>query len=417
VTRVFERWGLEVETIGRLTDDGRARITMDGKTYADMPILPLTESAPVLDRPTAVPDDLAVRQADPEVPAAENPTRALERLLDTPDLGSKDWIWRQYDHTVRTNTVIGPGGDAAVLLLKGTPGGLALTSDVNPVYCWLDPRTGGAQAIAEAVRNLACVGAKPVALTDCLNFGNPENPEIAWQFKECVAGLVAGCQALNVPVVSGNGSFYNETDGCSIHPTPTVAMVGTVPDIASVPAAHFTTAGDRVILLGEDAGEHGGSAYLRLLYEIEQGRPPKVDLTAEARLGGLLRTLAQGRLVHTAHDLSEGGLAVALAEACFGGAPGGEASGRGPCFGVEIEVGLTPTNLFSESQARALVAASPEQAERVLACAEACGVRARDVGRVGGERLIVRAEGAAIDALVEDLHQKWMTALPRALAL
>ncbi len=415
VAKVFERWGLEVETIGRITDDGRARIAMNGQTYADMPILPLTESAPVLERPTAVPGDLAARQAAPEVPPAEDPTDALRRMLDTPNLGSKDWIWRQYDHTVRTNTAIGPGGDAAVLLLKGTSSGLALVSDVNPVYCWLDPRTGGAQAVAEAVRNLACAGAKPVGLTDCLNFGNPENPEISWQFKECVAGMVAGCESLAVPVVSGNVSFYNETDGSSIHPTPTVAMVGVIPEIAHVPRSHFTHAGDRVILLGEDAGEHGGSAYLRLLYDIEQGHPPKVDLEAEARLARLLRECIGQGWVHTAHDLSEGGLAVALAEACFGGAPGGATRGQAVCHGAEIDVALSPTHLFSESQGRALVAVAPEHVDTVLARAESGGVVARDVGQVGGDRLTIRADGGAIDAAVEDLHQTWLTALPRAL--
>ncbi len=179
----------------------------------------------------------------------------------------------------------GPGGDAAVLLLKGTPNGLALSSDVNPVYCGLDPRRGGQQAVAEAARNLACVGAEPAGLTDCLNFGNPENPEIMWQFRECVRGMAEACRALGVPVVSGNVSLYNETDGRSILPTPTVAMVGVIPDLGNVPTAHFRQPGERVVLLGADRSEFGGSAYLRLLHGVEAGRPPAVDLDAEAPAG------------------------------------------------------------------------------------------------------------------------------------
>ncbi len=321
VVKVFRRWGLEVATIGELTETGRAVLVWHGETVADMPVLPLTQEAPVYRRPAEPPADLAKRQRPPEVPASSDPMGDLRRLLGTPELASKQWIWRQYDHTVRTNTVIGPGGDAAVLLLKGTPAGLAMTSDVNPVYCYLDPRRGGAQAVAEAVRNLACVGAAPVGLTDCLNFGNPEVPEITWQFREVIRGMSDACRALGAPVISGNVSFYNETEGRSIHPTPTVGMVGVIPDLRHLPAAHFQSADDRIVLLGgtESApGEFGGSAYLRLLYDVEQGLPPAVDLPAEARLAALLRRLVAEGLIHTAHDLSEGGLGIALAEACFG---------------------------------------------------------------------------------------------------
>ncbi|HSM14189.1 MAG TPA: phosphoribosylformylglycinamidine synthase subunit PurL, partial [Thermoanaerobaculia bacterium] len=278
VAKVFRRWGLEVERIGELTGDQRAEIRHKGKLEAAMAIAPLTDEAPLYQRPVERPKNLEKLQSPPEVPEPDDPAGALERLLGTPELGSKEWVWRQYDHTVRTNTVAGPGGDAAVLLLKGTPNGLALSSDVNPVYCALDPRTGGRQAVAEAARNLACVGAEPVGLTDCLNFGNPENPEVMWQFRECVRGMAEACRKLAVPVVSGNVSLYNETDGRSIHPTPTVAMVGVIPDLGNAPASHFRRADRRVVLLGTDRGEHGGSAYLRLLHGVEQGMPPAVDL-------------------------------------------------------------------------------------------------------------------------------------------
>ncbi len=404
IVKIFQRWGLEVSEVGEVTDDGLARIVSGGREVATMPIAPPTKNAPMYRRPVKPPGDLAARQAVPEVPEADDPADALKRLLDTPELGCKSWIWRQYDHTVRTNTVTGPGGDAAVLLLKGTPSGLALTSDVNPVYCSLDPSSGGSQAVAEAVRNLACVGAEPVGLTDCLNFGNPENPEVSWQFRECVHGMSAACEALDVPVISGNVSFYNETDGVSIPPTPTVAMVGLIPDLMNLPAAHFVATGDRIILLGRDRSEYGGSAYLRLLYDVEQGRPPEVDLGAEERLADLLRFLAYEGFVNTAHDLSEGGLALALAEACMHGG-----------LGASLEIDSGPTGLFSESQARAVLAVAPEYVERVLGEAEEYGVPAVEAGSVEGSRLTVRCDGARLEAEVEELHQVWSTALVRAL--
>lgn len=406
VARVFRRWGLEVATIGEITGEARGEIRNGGEIEASLPIAPLTDEAPVYRRPVAEPGDLARRWEPPAVPEPDDPGAALERLLATPDLASKEWIWRQYDHTVRTNTATGPGGDAAVLLLKGTPNGLALTSDVNPVYCGLDPRRGGGQAVAEAVRNLACVGAEPVGLTDCLNFGNPENPEVMWQFRECVRGMAEACRALDVPVVSGNVSLYNETDGRSILPTPTVAMVGVIPDLGDAPASHFRRAGRRLILLGVDRGEFGGSAYLRLLHGLETGRPPVVDLDAEARLARLLRETIGWGIVRTAHDVAEGGLAVALAEATFGAG-----------VGARLTVPLTPRDLFSESQARAVVAVVAEQTGRFLAAAERHGVPAVEVGETGGDRLVIGADGGGIEVEVARLREIWSTALPKALGL
>jgi phosphoribosylformylglycinamidine synthase len=410
VARVFRRWGVEVETIGQVTADGRAVLLWRGEVAADMPVAPLTDQAPVYRRPLAPPADLAARQAAPAVPPPEDrdggPMGALRRLLATPELASKEWIWRQYDHTVRTNTVTGPGGDAAVLLLKGTPAGLAMTSDVNPVYCALDPRRGGAQAVAEAVRNLACAGAEPVGLTDCLNFGNPERPEIMWQFREAIRGMSEACRALGVPVISGNVSFYNETEGRSIHPTPTVAMVGVIPRLASVPDSAFVAAGDRIVLLGRDRGEFGGSAYLRLLHGIEQGLPPEVDLAAERRLAALLRRLAHDGLLRTAHDLSEGGLALALAEACFGRR-----------LGATVEVETAGADLFSETQGRAIVAVRPAALDQVLRAAEKEEVPAVVIGTAGGEELSVRSGGEVLRGPVAELHEIWSTALPRALGL
>jgi phosphoribosylformylglycinamidine synthase II len=406
--RIFHRWGLEVAGIGEITATGRAVLTWHGETAADIPIQPLTEEAPVYRRPVAEPADLAARWQTPEVPQPDDLWGTLERLLATPEFASKEWIWQQYDHTVRTNTVQGPGGDAAVLLLKGTPSGLAMTCDVNPVYCHLDPRRGGAQAVAEAVRNLACAGAEPVGLTDCLNFGNPEHPEVAWEFREAVRGMSEACRALGVPVISGNVSFYNETEGRSIYPTPAVAMVGVIPNLASLPEPWFQREGDRVVLLGEDRSEFGGAAYLRLLYGIEQGRPPEVDLDAELRLARLLRAAIAKGWLRTAHDLSEGGLLIALAEACFG---------RRRLLGARVEVPLAGADLFSESQGRAIVACSPAALERLLRAAEEAGVPAREIGEVGGTDLEVRAGGQTLKSPVAGLHEVWSTELPIALGL
>jgi phosphoribosylformylglycinamidine synthase II len=404
--KVFRRWGLEVADIGEITETGRAVLEWQGSVVADIPIQPLTEEAPVYRRPVAEPADLARRWEAPELPEPQDLRGTLEKLLATPEFASKAWIWSQYDHTVRTNTVHGPGGDAAVLLLKGTPAGLAMTSDVNPVYCYLDPWRGGAQAVAEAVRNLACTGADPVGLTDCLNFGNPENPEISWQFREAIRGMSEACRVLGVPVISGNVSFYNETEGESIYPTPTVGMVGVIPTLANTPDPFFRNQGDRIVLLGRDRGEHGGAAWLRLLHGIEQGRPPEVDLDAELRLARLLRSFVQKRWINAAHDLSEGGFLIGLTELCLG---------RG--LGATVEAPLEGAHLFSETQARAIVACPAAAVEQVLRAAEEAGVPAADIGEVGGDDLVVRAGSDLMRAPVAGLHSIWSTALPKALGL
>jgi phosphoribosylformylglycinamidine synthase len=406
LVRVFQRWGLEVAEIGHVTGSGRVEVRFRGEKVGDLPIAVLTDDAPIYRRPVREPRDLVERQLSPRVPEPDDLAGTLRAMLDTPQLGSKAWITRQYDSTVRGNTVRGVGGDAGVLQLKGTPIGIALTCDVNPVYCALDPYQGAMQAVAEAVRNLACVGAEPVGLTDCLNFGNPENPEISWQFREAVRGISRACRTLEVPVVSGNVSFYNETAGQSIHPTPSIAMVGIVPDLRVLPVSWFTEAGDRIIVLGNDNREHGGSAYLRLLHGIEQGQPPFVDLDAENRLAELLRLLIFEGWLHTAHDVSEGGLAVTLAEACFG---------RG--LGAEVEIDLAPSQLFSETQARAVIAVPAKHVKAVLQTAADGGVPAYDAGKVGGGRLAVKLPGAKMAVDVAELQRVWATALPRALGL
>ena len=407
--KIFKRWDLAVVPIGHVTATGRAQLMFDGEMVADMPVRPLVDEAPIYERPTAVPSNLEKRQLAPEVPVADDIAGQLVQILETPEMADKSWIYEQYDSTVRSNTIVGPGGDAAILRVKGIPAALALTSDVNPVYCGLDPHRGGMQAVAEAARNLSAVGAKPLAITDCLNFGNPENPEIAWQLKQCIEGMAQACAALDAPVVSGNVSLYNETEGSSILPTPTVAMVGLIESAESVVGASrsggFVEAGDRIVLFGEDFNEHGGSAYLRLLYGTEQGRSPAVDLAKELALGDLLRAGWNRGLLTCCHDLSTGGLAVALAEATFA---------RG--LGATVESGLSATGLFSESQARALATVSAEQVDDLLQLAADTGVPARDAGAVGGDVLDVGFVGGRLTTSVERLYLAWKQGLPKALA-
>ena len=412
VVEILSRWGLQARAIGRVTDDGRARLTFHGQTVADMPVEPLVDGAPVYDRPAAPPADLARRQDDVEPEAPDDPLGTLKRLLGTPELGDKAWIFQQYDSTVRSNTIVGPGSDAAVLRLKDTPSALALTSDTNPSYCWLDPRMGGRQAVAEAVRNLATAGAEPVGMTNCLNFGSPENPEIAWQLRECISGMADACRAFDVPVVSGNVSLYNETEGEAVRPTPTVAMVGVIDglmdlgeegDLHRLLGCGFWRPGDRVLLLGEGGDEFGGSAYQRLLYGVEAGRPPAVDLRAEAALCALLRRARRAGWLSGCHDLAEGGLLVALAECAMAWG-----------LGMRGHFDGSPLSLFSEAQGRAIVTAARAQVDEVLASAEELGVSASDIGEVGGDRVVLGFDGGAVDGAVDDLRAVWTEALPRA---
>ncbi len=417
VCEVFHRWGLDAMVVGRVTADGRMRIHSDGEEVVDIPVDPVAASSPELDRPAREPAELRERQKlDPtSVAPEEDPEAALEALLDTPELGSKAWIWRQYDQLVQGNTVLGPGGDAALVRVKredGTPTrkALALSVDCNPRFCFLDPRTGTLAAVAEAARNVACTGARPMALTNCLNFGNPEKPEIMWQLREAIRALGEAAEALGTPVVSGNVSLYNETLGVPIHPTPTVAMVGLLDDWERHAVSHFTAPDLAVVLLGETREELGGSLWLARRRGLEQGAPPAVDLPAELRLQRLLaRGVAEG-LITSAHDVSEGGLAVALAECCITGPER---------LGAEIELAdrLRPDALlFGESTGR--VVAAGADAAALLAAAEAGGVPARAIGRTGGDRLrIGDGRGDAwIDAGLARLHRLWSNALPRRLA-
>jgi phosphoribosylformylglycinamidine synthase len=416
VCDVFRRWGLDAVVVGRVTGDGRMRVRFRGRAVVDIPVDPVAASAPELDRPAREPADLRERQKLDlaSVAPEEDPGAALEALLDDPNLGSKAWIWRQYDQLVQGNTILRPGGDAALVRVKredGTPTrkALALAVDCNPRFCWLDPRAGTIAAVAEAARNVACTGARPLALTNCLNFGNPEKPEIMWQLREAIAGLGEAAEALGTPVVSGNVSLYNETHGAPIFPTPTVAMVGLLEPWERHAVSHFREEGHAIVLLGETREELGGSCWLALRRGLEAGLPPRVDLEHERRLQRLLgRAVAGGWLV-TAHDVSDGGFAAALAECCFTGESDVGAD-------VALSDGLRPDALlFGESTGR-VIAAGPDAAALLAAAAEE-GVPARVIGRTGGARLRIRGSRGAtwIDAPVARLRAVFERALPRRL--
>ena len=336
VLRIFRKWGLEVARVGRVTDTGRVVIRHGGSIVCDVPAGALSDAAPLYDRPAQRPAHFdAMRDFDlshvPE-PQATALGATLLSMLGSPNLCSKEWVTTQYDWSVRTNTLAGPGGDAAVVRVKETGKALAMSAEGTPRYCFLDPLEGSKQAVAEAARNLACVGAEPLAITDCLNFGSPEKPEIMWQFQQCIEGLSQGCEAFASPVISGNVSFYNDTDGRSIQPTPAIVMVGLIDDPSTLVGSTFVSEGDAIVLLGDDAGEIGGSEYLAFIHEIEAGLPPRVDLAAEVRLADFVRAAVRARRVKSAHDVSGGGLAVALAECSFRGRSGQE-------VGAVIDIG------------------------------------------------------------------------------
>ncbi|GAW92168.1 phosphoribosylformylglycinamidine synthase subunit PurL [Calderihabitans maritimus] len=406
VKEVFARWGLEAVVVGRVTDDGILRIKDGEEVVAEIPAKALTEQCPVYNPAQKVPAYLReVQEYDPgRLPEPEDYNRALLSLLRSPNIASKEWVYRQYDHMVRTNTVVPPGSDAAVIRIKGTSKGLALTTDCNGRYCYLDPYLGGAIAVAEAARNLVCSGARPLAVTDCLNFGNPEKPEIFWQFYQAVLGMSEACRVLETPVVSGNVSFYNETDGVAVYPTPVVGMVGLLEDIRFHCTQAFREEGDIILLLGETLPELGGSEYLEVMHGVEAGRPPQLDLNREKAVQHCCLEAIRRGLVKSAHDCSEGGLAVALAECCISGGTGAE---------IEIESSLKPHEvLFSESQSRIILTATEADVPAVKELAGQEGVPFAVLGRVSGDKLIIsiNRQGTAerlIDLPVREMEEAW----------
>jgi phosphoribosylformylglycinamidine synthase len=415
VERIFEKWDLHAVHIGRVTDDGMLRVKNRGEVVAEIPNRALTDEAPVYRRPMEIPAYLAeAQQLDPAaLSGSPGASDVLLTLLAEPTVASKQWAYRQYDHMVQTNTIGLPGLGAGVVRIKGTDRALAMSVDGNGRYCYLDPYRGAMLAVAEAARNVACSGARPLGTTNCLNFGNPERPAIMWQLAKAIEGIGTACRALGVPVTGGNVSLYNETDGRAIYPTPTIGIVGVLEQADRVLGRTFKRAGDVVVLLGDAKPELGGSEYLRSIHGLVKGRPPAIDLAAERALQDLLVALAAERLIASAHDCSDGGFAVALAECCFGSLGGAEAAIEAVHVGGDTSLNEAAA-LFGETASRAIVSAAPEHVTELLQHAAAKGVPARVVGETGGNLLRISVGGrTAIDVPVHDAERVWSTAIEK----
>lgn len=380
--KIFRKWNLDFSVIGEVTDTKRIVLTERGKEVADIPISLISEEAPVYQRPISEPGYIKEINKEPvsDIPVPQNLENVFLSILSSPTVASKRWIYEQYDHMVRTDTVTLPGSDAAVIRVKGTTKAVAMTVNCNSRFCYLDPYAGTGIAVAECARNLACSGAEPVAVTDCLNFGSPENPGVMWQFKRSIEGMADAVTKLNTPVVSGNVSFYNETEGKAVYPTPTIGMVGIIPDTEKRLTQWFHDEGDIIVLLGETTVEFGGSEYMQVVHGVCTGTPPALDLEAES---GLIRALLEasgGGIIKSAHDLSEGGLAVSLAESCF--TPKGH-------FGIQVTLPDTIRKdalLFSESQARAVISLDNRNLNSLEEIVQKHGVPMAVIGNVEGGR-------------------------------
>jgi phosphoribosylformylglycinamidine synthase len=407
VKEIFDKWDLDAHIIGSVVEGDAIRIIEGGRVVADIPVAALTDAAPRYERPIERPswqDELNSLDMD-ALPEPADYKGALVRLLGDGDIASKRWIFRQYDHMVRTDTVVEPGSDAAVVRVKDTDTALAMTVDCNSIYCYIDPFKGGAMAVAEAARNLVVSGARPLALTDCLNFGNPERPEVMWQFRESVLGISEACRVLSIPVIGGNVSFYNETSGDAIHPTPTIGMVGLIDNLKDVTRQFFLNPGDVVALIGPLRGPNrlGGSAFLRVLYGLEKGLLPDMDLEMEKKVQEACLKAIKAGIISSSHDVSEGGLGVALAECCFNPA--------GP-IGASVEVDTKGVRadllLFNEAPSRIIVSLKPEDVGALEEICTGAGAALEVIGTVGGDTLRINR---LIDAPVLELRKAWSGAL------
>lgn len=403
---IFKKWGLDFAVVGYTTPSKRFVVKHGGDVMADLPIKELGDEAPLYDRPHVASAALPIVHAR-DVPAPMALGAALEKLIGTPDMCSKRWVWEQYDHVILGNTMQRPGGDAAVVRVQDGPKGLALTVDVTPRYCEADPFEGGKQAVAEAWRNITAVGGKPLAITDNLNFGNPERPEIMGQFVGCLKGISEACRTLDFPVVSGNVSLYNETRspgaelGRAILPTPSIGGVGLLDDFSKSASLAFKAEGEAILLIGETHGWLGQSVYLRDICGREEGAPPPVDLAAEKRNGDCVRGMIHAGTATAAHDLSDGGLLVALAEMAM-------ASGIGARLLAAPSALVPQAYWFGEDQARYLVTVPEAEAGRVLAKMRGCEVPCVRIGTTGGDVIAIAGEApVAIDAL-RTSHERWL---------
>jgi phosphoribosylformylglycinamidine synthase subunit PurL len=429
VVDIFSKWDLDAVVIGRVRDTGRMQVIQNGETVADIPVSLLTDEAPKYQRPMAPPSlksKVLSRTTSENTDVVSTPTTdfdkdqncdgALLKLLATPNIASKQWVYRQYDHMVRTNTAVLPGADAAVVRIKETRRGLAMTLDGNGRYCAQDPREGAKLIVAEAARNVVCVGAQPLAITNCLNFASPEKPEVMWSFSEVIDGMAEACRVFNTPVVSGNVSFYNETEGRGILPTPVIGMIGLVEDVRRVVQPGFKQDGDRIALLGITSddlsiSEYANSVAPNSIYE-GTASVPRLDLNVELKVQQVCLEAAEAGLLQSAHDCSDGGIAVALAESCFSSLNRSEIGAE-----VELTESLPPPNLlFSESPSRIILSFAESARESIENIARRRDCPFAIIGKVGGKRLHIRSgRRTVIDQRVEQLENVWRTSLAKKL--
>ncbi len=397
---IFRKWGLDFAIIGHLTDTGRMVLTWDGEIVADMPIAPISSEAPIYSRPYTLTPRPAELSFD-SVAAPKDHNAALLQLLETPDLASKRWIWEQYDHQVMNDTIQKPGGDAAIVRIHDTKKGLAISTDCTPRYCHADPHEGGKQAVAETWRNITAVGGSPLAITNCLNFGNPQKPEIMGQIVGALQGMAEACIALDYPIISGNVSLYNETSGTGVQPTPAIGGVGILQDVSKHATKAFKAEGDVIFLVGDTTGHLGASMYLREIEGREEGAPPRVDLDAEKRNGNYVRGLITENVITACHDLSDGGLAVALAEMCMSGKLGATV--------IAIPEGIPAhAALYGEDQARYVFTVKAADKARILADAKKAGVPLQELGTVGGTSLRITSLIDVDVAKMTTTNENWM---------
>jgi phosphoribosylformylglycinamidine synthase II len=407
VQDVFARWDLDAPIIGHVTEGGLVRVRFKGAVVVEIPVDAVVNMCPAYRRPSRPPIAPGGGIVAFPLPAPEDFNAVFLRLLASPTIADKEWVFRQYDHMVQVNTVLLPGADAAVLRIKDSEKALAMTLDGNAFYASLDPLAGARIAVAEACRNLACVGARPIGVTNCLNFGNPEKPEIMGQFEQVIDGLAEGCRTFNIPVTGGNVSFYNETEGSSIHPTPVLGIVGLIEDVRKAVSPGFKTSGDIILLVGETREELGGSEYARLVHGAETGPAPRIDLALEKRVQDLCLAAIDAGFVRSTHDLSEGGLAVTLAECAF------HSPRKVGCV-VELDDDLRPDAvLFGETQSRILITCRPSSLDKLLSLAWKAGVKAAVIGRTGGAEIAIRHRGRElVRVTVDDAYRAWKDAIP-----
>jgi phosphoribosylformylglycinamidine synthase subunit PurL len=412
VVDIFKKWELDAVVIGHVTDDGHLRVKKSGQTVADIPNSALTDEAPLYNRPIAKQESTPPITVDQVESSTSDLDSTFMRVITQPVIASKEWVYHQYDHMVRTNTVVLPGSDAAVIRIKEKRRGLAMTLDSNARYCQVDPRAGARLTVAEACRNLVSSGARPLGLTNCLNFGSPERPEVMWQFSEVIDGMAEACEVFGTPVTGGNVSFYNETDGRGIHPTPVIGMVGLVEDSRHITTQWFKQADRVVILLGETADDLGASCYAEAMHGNLVGDVPRLDLQLERRVQEACLKIIRAGLVESAHDCSDGGLAVAIAESCF-------STYRREAVGCQVDLkgGLSAAALlFSETPSRIVLSAVAGNLAQILELAGEHNIAAVVIGRTGGERLVIDVNGErAVDRSVAEVESAWRAVLPAML--